>query len=309
MTAVRTQALPGPDFNKGLGLDVIFPSPGQIMRQRMTTHKGFIIGGLMILTVFAAALFAPYISHHDPYEQNLSQRMIPPVWAERGTWDHPLGTDSMGREYLCRLVYGARISILIGLACMSIAAVIGISLGLAAGYFGGTIDMIVSFIITVRLALPAVLVAVAVVALIGGSMTVVIMVLGCLIWDRFAVVMRATTQQIRSMDYVQAARAAGCSVPWLLIREIMPNLLNSIVIVATLEIGRAILLEAALSFLGMGVQPPTPSWGLMISEGKDMMLFSPYLVTIPGVALFFMVLGMNLFGDGLRDVTSPEGRS
>ncbi len=309
MTAAHTQAPVGPDFNKGLGLDVVFPSPGQIMRQRMATHKGFIIGGLMILTVFAAALFAPYISHHDPYQQDLSQRMIPPVWAERGTWDHPLGTDSMGRDYLCRLVYGARISILIGMACMSIAAVIGISLGLAAGYFGGTIDMVVSFIITVRLALPAVLVAVAVVALVGGSMTVVIMVLGCLIWDRFAVVMRATTQQIRSMDYVQAARAAGCSVPWLLVREIMPNLVNSIVIVATLEIGRAILLEAALSFLGMGVQPPTPSWGLMISEGKDMMLFNPYLVTIPGVALFFMVLGMNLFGDGLRDVTSPEGRS
>jgi peptide/nickel transport system permease protein len=215
----------------------------------------------------------------------------------------------MGRDYLARLVFGARISLLIGFSCMSIAAVIGISLGLVAGYFGGIVDMVVSFIITVRLALPAVLVAIAVVALIGGSMHVVIMVLGCLIWDRFAVILRATTQQIRSMDYVQAARAAGCSVIRLMIREIMPNLFNSIVIVATLEIGRAILLEAALSFLGMGVQPPTPSWGLMISEGKDLMLFDPYLVTIPGVALFFLVLGMNLFGDGLRDVTSPEGRS
>lgn len=307
--AVQTQAPSGPDFEKGLGLDVVFPSPGHIMRQRMKTHKGFIVGGLMILAVFGAALFAPFLSSHDPYQQNLSKRMITPVWSEKGSWEHPLGTDSMGRDYLARLVYGARISILIGLACMSIAAVIGITLGLAAGYFGGVVDMVVSFIITVRLALPAVLVAVAVVALVGGSMTVVIMVLGCLIWDRFAVVMRATTQQIRSMDYVQAARAAGCSIPWLMVREIMPNLLNAIVIVATLEIGRAILLEAALSFLGMGVQPPTPSWGLMISEGKDLMLFSPYLVTIPGVALFFLVLGMNLFGDGLRDVTSPEGRS
>jgi peptide/nickel transport system permease protein len=235
--------------------------------------------------------------------------MIPPAWTERGSWEHPFGTDAMGRDYLSRLVYGARISLLIGFSCMAIAALIGISLGLAAGYFGGVTDMAVSFIITVRLALPAVLVAVAVVALIGSSMTVVIVVLGCLIWDRFAVVIRAATQQIRAMDYVQAARAAGCSIPWLMIREIMPNLLNSIVIVATLEIGRAILLEAALSFLGMGVQPPTPSWGLMISEGKDIMLFSSYLVAIPGVALFLLVLGMNLFGDGLRDVTSPEGRS
>jgi len=305
MTTPQTQQA----FESGLGMDVVFPTPGEIMRQRMMTHKGFIIGGVMVLIIFMIAIFAPYLSSHDPYLQDLSNRMISPVWAETGSWEHPLGTDNMGRDYLSRLVYGARISILIGFACMSIAAVIGISLGLIAGYFGGKADMIVSFIITVRLALPAVLVAIAVVALIGGSIYVVIMVLGCLIWDRFAVILRATTQQIRGMDYVQAARAAGCSIPWLMIREIMPNLFNSIVIVATLEIGRAILLEAALSFLGMGVQPPTPSWGLMISEGKDMMLFDPYLVTIPGVALFFLVLGMNLFGDGLRDVTSPEGRS
>ncbi len=305
MPPVETQQ----QFDSGLGLEVVFPTPGQIMRRRMLTHKGFIIGGLMVLAVFIVAIFAPYIAQHDPYHQDLSNRMITPVWSETGSWEHPLGTDAMGRDYLSRLAYGARISLFIGFSCMAIAAVIGISLGLIAGYFGGVADMIVSFIITVRLALPAVLVAIAVVALMGGSIQVVVMVLGCLIWDRFAVILRATTQQIRAMDYVQAAKAAGCSIPWLMIREIMPNLLNSIVIVATLEIGRAILLEAALSFLGMGVQPPTPSWGLMISEGKDMMLFDPYLVTIPGVALFFLVLGMNLFGDGLRDVTSPEGRS
>ena len=305
MTSIQTQQ----QVDSGLGLEVVFPTPGQIMRQRMLSHKGFIIGGLMVLAVFIVAIFAPYIAGHDPYHQDLSNRMIPPIWSEQGTWEHPLGTDNMGRDYLSRLAYGSRISLLIGFSCMAIAAVIGISLGLIAGYFGGVADMVVSFIITVRLALPAVLVAIAVVALIGGSIQVVVMVLGCLIWDRFAVILRATTQQIRAMDYVQAAQAAGCSVIWLMVREIMPNLFNSIVIVATLEIGRAILLEAALSFLGMGVQPPTPSWGLMISEGKDMMLFDPYLVTIPGVALFFLVLGMNLFGDGLRDVTSPEGRT
>jgi len=297
------------EFDSGLGLEVVFPTPGRIMRQRMLSHKGFLIGGVMVLVVFIVAVFAPSIAGYDPYHQDLSLRMISPVWSDAGSWAHPLGTDSMGRDYLSRLVYGARISLLIGFSCMAIAAVIGISLGLIAGYFGGVVDMVVSFIITVRLALPAVLVAIAVVALVGGSIQVVVVVLGCLIWDRFAVILRATTQQIRAMDYVQAAQAAGCSVVWIMVREIMPNLFNSIVIVATLEIGRAILLEAALSFLGMGVQPPTPSWGLMISEGKDMMLFNPYLVTIPGVALFFLVLGMNLFGDGLRDVTSPEGRS
>jgi len=248
------------EFDSGMGLEVVFPTPGQIMRQRMLSHKGFIIGGLMVLVVFFVAVFAPCLTSYDPYHQDLSIRMISPVWSDAGSWEHPLGTDSMGRDYFARLVYGARISLLIGFSCMGIAAVIGISLGLIAGYFGGVADMIVSFIITVRLALPAVLVAIAVVALIGGSIQVVVVVLGCLIWDRFAVILRATTQQIRAMDYVQAAQASGCSVIWIMVREIMPNLFNSIVIVATLEIGRAILLEAALSFLGMGVQPPSDAF-------------------------------------------------
>ena len=295
--------------DSGLGLEVVFPTPGQIIRRRMLNHKGFLFGaGVLILVIFMAIL-APVIAPHDPYHQDLTNRLIPPIWDENGTWQHPLGTDNLGRDYLSRVVYGCRISLLIGFACVLIASVIGSGLGLAAGYFGGRVDMVVSFIITVRLALPAVLVAVAVVSLIGGSMQIVIITLGCLIWDRFSVVLRATTQQIRSMDYVPAAQAAGCSTFWIVSREILPNLLNNLVVVATLEVGRAILLEAALSFLGMGVQPPTPSWGLMISEGKEFMLFDPYLITIPGVALFILVLGMNLLGDGLRDVTAPEGKA
>jgi len=292
----------------GLGLEVVFPTPGQIMRRRMLTHKSFLGGGAMVLLVFLIAFFAPVIAPHSPYHQDLNNRIILPVWNESGTWEHPLGTDNMGRDYLSRVFYGARISLLIGFASMMLSAVIGVSIGLVGGYFGGRTDMVVSYIITVRLALPAVLVAIAVVALIGGSMQIIILVLGCLIWDRFAVIIRATTQQIRAMDYVQAAQAAGCSTLWVLIREIMPNLFNNIVIVSTLAISRAIILEAALSFLGMGVQPPTPSWGLMISEGKEFMFFNPFLVLIPGVALFILVLGMNLFGDGLRDVTAPEGK-
>lgn len=294
-------------FDKGLGQEVVFPTPGQIMRRRMLKSKGFLLGLIMFILVVLMALLAPLISPHDPYHQDLSQRLITPVWTEKGSWEYPLGTDYLGRDNLSRVFYGARISLLIGFSCMLIAAGIGTTLGLLAGYFGGVVDMVVSFMITVRLALPAVLVAVAVVALIGGSMDVVIVVLGCLVWDRFIVVIRANVQQIRSMDYVPAARAAGCSVFWILMREIMPNLLNNLVVIATLEIGRVILLEAALSFLGMGVQPPMPSWGLMISEGKEFMLFEPYLVMIPGVALFILILGMNLLGDGLRDVTSPEG--
>jgi len=289
-------------------MEVVFPTPGQIMRRRMLAHKSFLGGGAILLLVFVMAFFAPAIAPHSPYHQDLNNRIILPVWNESGTWDHPLGTDNMGRDYFSRVVYGSRLSLLIGFCSMMIAAVIGVSLGVLGGYFGGRTDMVVTYIITVRLSMPAVLVAIAVVALIGGSMQIVILVLGCLIWDRFAVILRATTQQVRVMDYVQAAQAAGCSTLWIVVREIMPNLLNNIVIVATLAISRAIILEAALSFLGMGVQPPTPSWGLMISEGKEFMFFNPFLVLIPGVALFILVLGMNLFGDGLRDVTAPEGR-
>ena len=296
-------------LDAGLGETVVFPSPGQIIRMRMRRHKGFIIGGIAVLLTFIVAIMAPVLAPHDPYHQDLNRRMIPPIWQVKGTWDHPLGTDNMGRDYLSRVIYGCRISLVIGFSIMLIALIIGTTMGMLAGYFGGKVDMIVSFAITVRLALPAMLVALAVVVLIGGSMTVVIVVLGFLIWARVAVVMRASTQQIRANDYVAAAQAAGCSTLRILLTEILPNLADNLVVVATLEIGRAILLEAALSFLGMGVQPPTPSWGLMIAEGRAFMLFEPYLVAIPGAALFLLVLGMNLLGDGIRDVTVPEGRT
>ena len=284
------------------------PSPGALLRRRIFGHGGFMIGIVVLAAILIMALLAPMLVPHDPYDQQLERRLIPPVWHEKGSWTHPLGTDNLGRDYLTRLMYGARISLLIGLSAMIISGVIGSVLGITAGYFGGRTDMIISFIITVRLAMPVVLVALAVVALIGGSLQVVIFVLGLLIWDRFAVVMRSSTQQIRSVEYVSAAKAAGCSTVRILAAEILPNMLNNLIVVATLEMARAILLEAALSFLGLGVQPPLPSWGLMVSEGKDFMLFSPWIITIPGVALFLLVLSINLLGDGIRDITAPEGR-
>jgi peptide/nickel transport system permease protein len=289
--------------------EIEFPSPGQILRQRTLSHKGFMIGAIVLILILAMALLAPVLSPHDPYHQDLSNRMINPIWHADGTWEHPLGTDNLGRDYLSRLMYGARISLLIGVSAMVISGIIGIFLGVIAGYFGGRVDMFVSFLITTRLSMPVVLVALAVVALIGGSLNVIIWVLGLLIWDRFAVVMRSSTQQLRSIDYVNAAKAIGCSTTRILLTEVIPNVLNSLIVVATLEIAHAILLEAALSFLGMGVQPPLPSWGLMISEGKEFMLFSPWIITIPGVVLSLLILSINLMGDGIRDITAPEGRS
>ena len=280
-----------------------------VFRRRVFGHQGVMIGAAIVLAAVLIALSAPLIAPHDPYSQDLLNRLVPPVWDSRGRWEHILGTDHLGRDYLSRLIYGARISLLIGVGAALISGLIGTVLGVAAGYFGGRVDMVVTFMITVRLSMPVVLVALAVVAIVGGSLQVVIMVLGFLLWDRFAVVMRSSTLQIRSMDYVAAAQAVGCSTTRILTTEIMPNVVNNLIVIATLEIAHAIILEAALSFLGLGVQPPLPSWGLMVSEGKDMMLFEPWLITIPGVALFLLVLAINLLGDGARDITAPENRN
>ena len=277
--------------------------------KKVKGHQGMIIGSVIVITVIAIALLAPIIAPHDPYHQDLMRRLVPPVWDSRGSWEHILGTDHLGRDYLSRLIYGARISLLIGIGAAVISGIIGTFMGVMAGYFGGRVDMVVTFLITVRLSMPVVLVALAVVAIVGGSLQVVVTVLGLLLWDRFAVVMRSSTLQIRSMDYVAAARAVGCSTSRVLIAEVMPNVVNNLIVITTIEIAHAIILEAALSFLGLGVQPPLPSWGLMVSEGKDMMLFEPWLIAIPGVALFMLVLAINLMGDGARDITAPENRN
>ena len=288
---------------------LVEPTPGAQLRRRVFGHAGITIGATVLIVIFLVAIFAPLLAPHDPLDQDLTRRVIPPIWHEKGTWEHPLGTDQFGRDYLSRLIFGARISLLIGFAAMIISGVIGTTLGVLAGYFGGRVDMVVNFIVTTRLSMPVVLVALAVVSLVGNSLWLVIWVLGLLIWDRFAVVIRSSTQQVRNLDYVAAAEAVGCSTMRIVMTEIMPNIINNLIVVATLEMAHAILLEAALSFLGLGVQPPAPSWGLMISEAKGLMFFDPWLIGIPGAALFALVLSINLLGDGLRDVTAPENRN
>lgn len=257
----------------------------------------------------ALALLAPVLAPHDPYLQNLTARNVPPVWYAKGGWLHPLGTDPLGRDYLSRLLYGARISLLIGISVVAIAGLIGTTMGLLAGYFGGRIDMAMTFVLTTRLAMPVILVALAVVAIIGSSLWIVILVLGLLKWDRFAVVMRSATQQVRSLDYITAAQASGATTTRIILREVLPNIAPHLIVVATLEAASAILLEAALSFLGLGVQPPLPSRGLMVSEAKAYMFFSFWLIALPGTALALLIFAINLAGDGLRDVISPEKRN
>jgi peptide/nickel transport system permease protein len=272
------------------------------MRHRLP----LLVGGIIVACATAIAILAPLLAPHDPYAQNLSARYVPPVWMQGGSAAHLLGTDGNGRDYFSRLILGTRISMLIGVTTVVVSGTIGTTLGMLGGYFGGWVDRVVMFLVACRLAIPLILVALTVVAMVGSSLTVVMLTLGLLLWERFAVVSRSATMQVAKLDFVAAAWSAGCSRAWIILREILPNIVHHLIVIATIDMAIAILLEAALSFLGLGVPPPLPSWGLMIAEGKDYMFFKPWVIEIPGLALLVLVLGINLLGDGLRDLLGAE---
>ncbi len=284
-------------------------SPGAEALRRLLRHGNFQIGGSILLLIVLAALIGPWLWPTDPTAQDLAHRLAVPVWSDKGTWVHPLGTDQLGRDYLARLLQGARVSLAIGLLTVLISGVIGTGLGVAAGYFGGRIDVAINFLVTIRLTLPVVLVALVVVAVYGGSLPTLIVVIGLLLWDRFAVVTRSATQQLASRDFIVAAQAIGSSVPRILFVELLPNLVGPLVVVATVELAHAVLLEAALSFLGLGVKPPLSSWGLMVAEAKNQLLFRPWMIAIPGAPLVALILAINLVGDAVRDAVAADGRT
>ena len=284
------------------------PAPGEVMRRRARGHVGFLAGAGFVLLVVLLAVFAPWVSPSDPYSQNLEARLLDPIWSAQGSWQHPLGTDSLGRDYLTRILFGARISLIIGFGAAIISGLVGSTIGIVGGYFGGRVDAFVMYLINVKLALPGILIALSLVSVFGGSLIALIAILGFLFWDRFAVVTRSVTQQIRGQEFVAAAEAVGASRTRIIVQEILPNVMSHIIVIASLEMAIAILVEAVLSFLGLGIQPPTPSWGLLISEGRNFMFFKPWLIALPGLALFFLVIAINLMGDGIRDITVPEGR-
>lgn len=288
-------------------MSAVAPLPAIRRRIRFPVlHHGLtLLGAAIVGFAIFVAIFAPLLAPHDPFVQNLNNRLVPPLWMG-GQPGHMLGTDQLGRDYFSRLIFGARISIIIGVSTVIASGLIGITLGLLGGFYGGRIDDAVMFLITCRLSIPIILVALTVVAMIGSSLTLVILTLGLLLWDRFAVVARTATMQVRHLDYVAAAEAAGASRLHVLLREVLPNIANHLIVVATLEMALAIMLEASLSFLGLGVPPPLPSWGLMIAEAKDYMFFSPWVIMIPGIALFVLVLGINLLDDGLRDLLGAD---
>lgn len=259
------------------------------------------LGFVVLLVLVTAATFAPWIAPYDPLEMNLTNMYAPP-----GSPGHLLGTDNFGRDILSRLIYGARISLYIGIVVVSIAATLGSVLGLLAGYLGGWVDTAVTRAVEIFYAFPFLVLAIAVIAVFGPNIVNVMWVLGLVSWPLYARLVRAQVMALRDVEYIEAARASGMHPARVMFAHVLPNVLTPIVVAATFGIPEAILASAALGFLGMGVQPPTPEWGVMISEGKDFIRRAPFLITWPGIAIATVVLAFNFLGDGLRDALDPR---
>ncbi|MBI4588424.1 MAG: ABC transporter permease [Candidatus Rokubacteria bacterium] len=264
------------------------------------------VGASIVLLAVLCAVLAPWLAPHDPYLQAVSVRLIPPVWDAGGTWRHPLGTDPLGRDLLSRIIYGAQVSISAGALAVLVAMTLGVLMGLLAGYYGGGVDAIISNLVNVMLAFPFLLLALAAIAVVGPSFGNMIVVLGVTGWPVYTRVVRAETLKYREREFVQAARALGLGSSRIIWAHVLPNLVNTIIVMASLEVARMIILESFLSFLGLGIQPPIPSWGAMLGEGRVYMLTHWWLAAFPGLAIFVTTLGINLFGDGLRDVLDPH---
>jgi peptide/nickel transport system permease protein len=266
---------------------------------------GAAAAGVLLLIVASAAL-APWIAPYDPLAVDIRHRLAPPAWMDHGSAEHLLGTDQVGRDLLARMIYGGRVSLVVGVAAVLMSATIGVLLGLSAGYFGGNVDWTIMTVINVMLTFPFVLLALAVIAVLGPSLINMIIVLGVAGWPIYARVVRAETLAIREREFVLAARALGMSHARLVFRQIVPNLISVIVVIATLQVAQVIILESFLSFLGLGVQPPTPAWGNMLGEGRVYMLNSWWIATFPGLAIFVTTLMINLMGNALRDWLDPH---
>ena len=267
------------------------------------------VAGLLVITLFVlTAILAPFLSPHNPVEASLYDQIKPPIWAEGGTWTNILGTDDLGRDILSRLVYGARVSLLVALATVGIAVFFGSILGAISGYYKGSVDNIIMRFMDILLAFPHILLAIVIMAYLGPGLTNAMIAIGIIYIPRFARIVRASVLEECEKDYVTASKSVGARDWRIIFVTIFPNCLAPLIVQTTLGFASAILDAAALGFLGLGAQPPTPEWGAMIAMGRSHILRAWWVMTFPGIAILFAVLGFNLFGDGLRDALDPRLR-
>lgn len=267
-----------------------------------------VAGGFLLLCLVFTAFFCPLLAPHDLYKQNITLRLLPPTGMEGGKTTHLLGTDHLGRDLLTRIMYGSRISLTVGVSAVIFQIIIGVILGLVAGYYGGKADSVISFMVNCMMGFPFILLAMSLVAVLGPSLQNIIIALGVTGWTVFTRVTRIETMKQREREYVMAATSLAFSTRRILLRHVLPNLVPSLVVLATVEVARAMIRESLLSFLGLGIQPPTPSWGAMLAEGRDYMLMQWWLAALPGAAIFISALSINLLGDALRDIMDPHLR-
>ena len=280
-------------------MTIRFPKMASVLPLGLLKTRN-VTGGLgMVLCagVVLVALLAPLLARHDYTAQKLSDALRPPFWMAGGSLDYPLGTDHLGRDMLSRLMFGARTSLLVGLGAVAISGAIGIALGLIAGFVGGVVDEVVMRFADIQLAFPPILLAVAILAVAGGSLLNVILVLGVITWVQYARVVRGSVLSIREREFVIAARVVGATNLRIVLRHILPNVLPPVFVIATVNVSAMILAEAALSFLGIGVKPPTPAWGTMLNEGREVFRTAWWNAVFPGLAITLTVLGINLVGD------------
>ena len=295
---------------------VLAPAPQRVGLPKLwrTLRRWPLLPLVMLLLVVFAGVFAPWIAPEDPRKGDLRARMVPPAWLEGGSVEHLLGTDHLGRDIFSRIVHGARISLVVAAVTLGLGGTTGTVLGLLAGWYGKWIDEIIMRIVDIALAIPLVLVALVMVVAVGqsfpsdlgGQTGLIILVLAGFFWVRFARLVRGEVLQLKTLDYVALAKVAGASIPRILFVHIFPGVINTLIVLATLQVGFVILVESTLSFLGAGVPPPTPAWGSMVAEGRDFLAGAWWISTMPGVAILLTVMSLNLFGDWLRDTLDPQ---
>ena len=288
------------------------PARAERATERSRTWRKFarnpaaIAGALILFVVVGAAVFAPWIAPHEPARQSLIRRFTPPVWKDAGKAAHILGTDQVGRDILSRIIHGARISLIVGVAAVVVSLTVGVTLGLLSGFLQGRVDTVIMTVVDVWLSFPQLLLALAFVAALGPSVLTIIVVLGLTGWERYTRVVRAEVLALREKDFVEAARGMGASSMRIILRHLLPNTFSSIIVMSTLQVAQAILQEAALSFLGVGTGSAYPTWGQMIALGRDFVSVAWWLPTFPGLAILVTVLAINLVGDRLRDALDPR---